>query len=290
MKEFRRRTQLYVPGNSPSMIQHCMVFGSDGVLLDLEDSVSIYQKDAARELVAQALQFFDFGNVEVVVRINGLDTPYCIKDLERIIPLKPDAIRLPKTSSKDDILKYDNIISKIEKQNGLEVGSTKIVPMLETAVAIENAYEIAASSARIIAITIGGEDLTADMKVKRTKEGKELYWARAKVALAASAAKVASLDTVFSDVNDDEGLRNDTMTIKELGFDGKACINPRQIQIVHEVYTPSENEISAAKEIILAARKNEGGVVSLNGKMIDYPVVKRAETTLQRAGIDPNSI
>ncbi len=286
----KRRSQLYVPGNSPSMIQNCMVFGADGVLLDLEDSVSIFQKDSARFLVANALSHLDFGDIEVVVRINGIDTPYCIDDLNAIIPLKPDAIRLPKTSSVEDIINYEKIISEIEEKNNIEIGTTKIVPMLETAVAIENAYEIAKSSKRIIAITIGGEDLTADMKVARTREGKELYWARAKVALAASAAKVAALDTVYSDVNDEEGLRKDTQIIKELGFDGKACINPRQIQIIHGVFNPTDEEIEKAIEIIKASRQKEGGVVSLNGKMIDYPVVKRAEITLTRAGIDPKDI
>ncbi|MFN3411557.1 MAG: HpcH/HpaI aldolase/citrate lyase family protein, partial [Exilispira sp.] len=223
-------------------------------------------------------------------RINAIDTPFCKEDLEAIIPLLPDAIRLPKTSSVEDIMLYEKLISEIEEKNKIEIGTTKIVPMLETAVAIENAYEIARSSSRIIAITIGGEDLTADMKVARTREGHELYWARAKVALAASAAKVAALDTVYSDVNDEEGLRKDTIVIKELGFDGKACINPRQIQIIHEVFNPSDQEIEKAIEIIKASRKKEGGVVSLNGRMIDYPVVKRAEITLTRAGIDPSSI
>lgn len=291
MKEIiKRRSQLYVPGNSPSMLQNCMVFGADGVLLDLEDSVSIYQKDSARFLVSEALSFLDFGNIEVVVRINGIDTPFCKDDLEAIIPLKPDALRLPKTSSVEDILNYEKMISEIEEKNNIPIGTTKIVPMLETAIAIENAYEIAISSKRIIAITIGGEDLTADMKVARTREGRELYWARAKVALAAAAAKVAALDTVYSDVNDEEGLRKDTQIIKELGFDGKACINPRQIQIIHEVFNPTQEEIEKAIEIIKASRKKEGGVVSLNGRMIDYPVVKRAEMTLTRAGIDPSTV
>ncbi len=286
----KRRSQLYVPGNSPSMLQNCMVFGADGVLLDLEDSVSIYQKDSARFLVANALSFLDFMDYEVVVRINSIDTPFCQKDLEIIIPLKPDAIRLPKTSSPEDILNYENKIAEIEEKNNIPIGTTKIVPMLETAIAIENAYEIAKSSPRIIAITIGGEDLTADLKVARTKEGNELYWARAKVALAASAAKVAALDTVYSDVNDLEGLRKETEIIKSLGFDGKACINPRQIQVIHEVFNPTQDEIEKAIEIIKASKENEGGVVSLNGKMIDYPVVKRAQMTLIRAGLNPEEI
>lgn len=289
-KIIKRRSQLYVPGNSPSMIQSCMVFGADGILLDLEDSVSIFQKDSARDLVSEALTYLDFQGIEVVVRINAIDTPFCIDDLEAIVPLKPDALRLPKTSSVEDIINYEKIISQIEERNNIPIGTTKIVPMLETAVAIENAYEIAKSSNRIIAITIGGEDLTADMKVSRTREGKELYWARAKVALAASAAKVAALDTVYSDVNDEEGLRKDTQMIKELGFDGKACINPRQIQIIHEVFNPTSEEIEKAIEIIKASKRKEGGVVSLNGKMIDYPVVKRAEMTLLRAGLDYNQI
>jgi len=286
----KRRSQLYVPGNSPSMLQNCMIFGADGVLLDLEDSVSIYQKDSARFLVANALSFLDFSEIEVVVRINAIDTPFCIEDLHTIVPLRPDALRLPKTSSVEDIINYEKIISEIEEKNNIPLGTTKIVPMLETAIAIENAYEIAKSSKRIIAITIGGEDLTADMKVSRTREGKELYWARAKVALAASAAKVAALDTVYSDVNDDEGLRKDTEMIKELGFDGKACINPRQIQIIHDVFNPTKAEIEKAMEILRASKQKEGGVVSLNGKMIDYPVVKRAEITLTRAGIDIEQI
>lgn len=289
-KTFLRRSQLYVPGNSPSMIQNCYIYGADGVLLDLEDSVSIYEKDVARHLIKWALKEIDFGNIEVVVRINGIDTEFCIKDLEIIVPLRPDAIRLPKTSSKKDIYRYEEILNKIEQKHNIPIGTTKIVPMLETAIAIENAYEIATSSNRITAITIGGEDLTADMRVSRTKEGNELLWARSRVAIAAHAAGVDALDTVFSDVNDYEGLRKDCETIKTLGFDGKAAINPRQIEIIHEVFTPSEKEIEKAIEIIKASKKSKGGVVSLNGKMIDYPVVKRAITTLKFAGYDPEKV
>ncbi len=289
MKQLRR-TQLYVPGNSPSMLQNCAIYGADGVLLDLEDSVSIFQKDVARYLVASALKNIDFGKTEVHVRINASDTEFWKDDIRAIVPLKPDALRVPKTSSPEDVKQYDDFLKEVEKENGIEVGSTKIVTMLETAIAIEKAYDIAISSDRIIAITIGGEDLTAAMHIARTKEGKELDWARAKVALAAHAAGVDVLDTVYSDVNDDEGLAADTAKIKQLGFNGKACINPRQIPVIHSVFNPTEKEIEKSKAIVKAAMENEGGVVSLNGKMIDYPVVKRAEHILQLAGINKEEI
>ncbi|NLO59306.1 MAG: CoA ester lyase, partial [Synergistaceae bacterium] len=196
-----RRSLLYIPGNNPGMIQNCAIYGSDGVLLDLEDSISINEKDAARKLVKYALRNLDFGIVERVVRINGRDTTFFEKDLEEIIPACPDAVRIPKIDSPDDVRAADEIISRLEKRNGIEQGSVRIHAMLETAKAIVSAPAVAASSPRILGLTIGGQDLAADLGIKVTREGLEMLYAKSAVILAAKANGLLAFDTVYTDIN-----------------------------------------------------------------------------------------
>lgn len=268
------------------MMADCMIYGADVILFDLEDSVPLQEKDAARYLVEYALRYLDFSNTEVAIRINGMDTPYWEEDIKKIIPEKPDMIRLPKAETKEQIKRLNEEISKIEEKSGIKVGNTKIMVSIESAKGLKNAYDIATASIRLQAIAIGGEDFTADLGVKRTREGNELLVARGELVLAAKAAKVDVIDSVFSDVNDEEGFRMETEKAKAMGFTGKSVINPRQIPIVHDVFKPTEEEIQEAikiTQVIEEAKKKGSGVISLNGKMVDKPIVEKAERVLELA-------
>ncbi|MBT3261394.1 HpcH/HpaI aldolase/citrate lyase family protein [bacterium] len=282
-----RRTMLYIPGNNPNMIQNGGVYGADGIMLDLEDAVAISRKKDARILVRNMLQTMDFYGAEITVRINGLQTEFALLDMEAIVPCKPDALRIPKVETMGDIQTADQIISKIEKKHKIPQGTVKIHAMVETALGVENAFQIAQASPRVVVLTIGGQDLTADMGVKKTLNGQEIAYARQRIVMAAKAAKVAALDTIFADVDDEAGLIKETEMIKELGFDGKAVINPRQINLVHTVFTPKAAEIEKATRIVKAfkkAQKDGIGVFAIDGKMIDAPVVARAQRVLDLAG------
>ncbi len=281
-----RRSLLYIPGNNPGMIQNCAIYGSDGVLLDLEDSISIYEKDAARKLVKHALKTLDFGSVEMVVRVNGPDTPFFHDDLEEIVPARPDAVRIPKINSPDDVKMADEKISRLEEKYSIEPGSVRIHAMLETAGAIVMAPAIAASSPRIIGLTIGGQDLAADMGIKITPGGLELLYARSAVVLAAKAYGLLAFDTVYTDIDNLEGLREQAELSVALGFSGKAAIHPSQIAVIHEAFAPDEKEVARAERIVRGAReagKKGLGVVAVDGRMVDAPVVAQAERTLELA-------
>ena len=281
-----RRSLLYIPGNNPGMIQNCAIYGSDGVLLDLEDSISVTEKDAARKLVKHALRTLNFGTVERVVRINGRDTPFFERDLGEIIPARPDAVRIPKIDSPDDVRAADDIITRLEEENGMEKGSVRIHAMLETARAIVNASAIAMSSPRILGLTIGGQDLAADLGIKITREGLEMLYARSAVVLAAKAAGLLAFDTVYTDIDDLEGLREQAAMSVALGFSGKAAIHPSQIAVIHEAFRPEEKDVRKAERIVRGAREAEErglGVVAVDGRMVDAPVVAQAQRTLELA-------
>jgi len=281
-----RRSLLYIPGNNPGMIQNCAIYGSDGGLLDLEDSISITEKDAARKLVKHALRTLNFGTVERVVRINGRDTPFFERDLGEIIPARPDAVRIPKIDSPDDVRAADDIITRLEEENGMERGSVRIHAMLETARAIVNASAIASSSPRILGLTIGGQDLAADLGIKITREGLEMLYARSAVVLAAKAAGLLAFDTVYTDIEDLEGLREQAAMSVALGFSGKAAIHPSQIAVIHEAFRPDEKDVRKAERIVRGAREAEErglGVVAVDGRMVDAPVVAQAQRTLELA-------
>lgn len=281
-----RRTMMYIPGNNPGMIKDAHIYGADSIMFDLEDSVSLKEKDAARFMVYNALKTIDYEGTEIVVRINGLDTPFGKDDLEAIVRAQPDIIRLPKTEKAEDIIEMDKLISEIETKIGLEVGSTKIMAAIESAVGVINAYDIVTASPRLVAVAIGAEDFVTNMKTNRSLDGIELLTARGQILLAARAAGVYALDTVFSDVKNDEGFINEVKHIKQLGFDGKSVIHPNQVELVHKVYTPSEKEIQKSIRILKAIEEAEqkgSGVISLDGKMIDLPVVERAHRVIALA-------
>lgn len=281
-----RRSLLFIPGNNPGMLLNGVVFGSDSIIFDLEDAVSPAEKDSARILVRNALKTLNFEEVETVVRVNALETPYWEEDLEYIIPQRPDCIMPPKSQRKEDIEQFDEYISKVEKESGIPQGQTKLIPLIETALGVENAFEIASASKRVVAIFLGAEDLTANLGAKRTKSSEEIFYSRSRIVVAAKAAGVGAIDTPFTDVDDEEGLIKDATFAKDLGFDGKSVISPRHIDGVNMVFTPSEEEIEYAKRVIDAIEqgKAEGkGVISLDGKMVDAPIVARAEKIMEMA-------
>lgn len=280
-----RRTMLFMPGNNPGMLQSADILGADSIILDLEDAVSLTEKDSARILVREAIKNMGYKGVEVVVRINPLDTEFAMDDIDTIARVKPDTILVPK-ATEEAIEKADEELTRIEKEEGFEPKSIKLFGLVESAYGVENVYNIIKASDRMEGILLGGEDLTSDMGVKRTKEGEEIFYARNKVSTACKALKVHSIDTPFTDTNDFEGLRKDTEKAKSLGFTGKSAINPRQIDTIHSVYSPTEAEIKHAKKVMEAMEeaKREGkGVFSLNGKMVDAPIINRAKTTLELA-------
>lgn len=277
---------MFVPGNNPGMMRDAHIYGSDSLMFDLEDSVSMAEKDAARQLVYQALKTIDYGNTEIVVRINPLDTPYGRADVEAMVAAGAHVLRMPKTETPQDITDCEAVIKEMEIKHGRPVGDTLMMAAIEGALGVVNAYQIATASPRLIGIALGAEDFCANMKCQRTKSGAELQLARQTIVLAARAAGIDALDTVYSDVNNEEQLLYEARLIKDLGFDGKSVINPRQIAPVHSVFNPTAKDIEKAKRVVAAIKEAEAkgsGVISLNGKMVDKPVAIRAQRVIELA-------
>lgn len=266
-------------------MQDAFIYGPDSIMLDLEDSVTLAEKDTARLLVYNALKTIDYGNIEMVVRINPLSTPFGKKDIEAVVKAGVDVVRMPKTETADEVREVEEEIEKVEKSLGC-VGRTKIMAAIESALGVVNAYAIATASKRMMGIALGAEDYCANLKTQRTPEGIELLLARQTIVVAARAAGIDCIDTVFSNLNDMDGFRREVELIKKLGFDGKSVINPRQIPVVNEVFTPSQRDIDKAMAVVGAiheAARRGSGVIALNGKMIDKPVVIRAQHTIDLA-------
>ena len=274
-----RRTMLYVPGSNPGMLADAVIYGADSIMFDLEDAISLKEKDTARMLVYRALQNVDFGDTELVCRINGLDTPYGEKDIEAVVAGGIHVVRLPKTETANDIHQVEALIEKAEAKYGRPIGSVRMMAAVESALGIMNAYEIAHASDRLIGIALGAEDYVTNLKTKRSPGGIELLYARSQLLNAARSAGIAALDTVYSDVDNMEGFAEEVELIKQLGFDGKSDINPRQIPVVHQLFKPTDQEVAHAKDVVKAIEEAEAkglGVISLKGKMIDKPIVERA--------------
>ena len=281
-----RRSMLFLPGNAPKMIINGNYLGSDAVIFDLEDAVAPDQKDAARLLVRNVLGTLDFSLVETIVRINSIDTAYWQKDVQEILPQKPDIIMLPKTGTAQDVLTVDAYLTEMEAKLGYEKNTVRLMPLIETALGVENAFSIASASDRVIALFLGAEDLTADLRCQRTKEGREIDYARQRLVVAARAAGVDVYDTPFTDVNDDEGIVADATYAKSLGFTGKASISPRHVDAINTVFSPTKKDILYAYEVMeaIALAKEQGkGAIALRGKMIDAPIVNRAQQTIAAA-------
>jgi len=281
-----RRSLLYVPGNMPGMLQNIPVFEADGVMIDLEDAVPLQEKDAARLLTRNFLRSYRERNKEMFVRINPLDTPFGADDLREVLPALPDGIRLPKADTPELVERLDTLLTEQEETLGLDLGHFKIIPSIESAQGVLNCVATAKASPRLVALAFGAEDYTASLEINRTRTGEELFSARTQVVWAAKAAGVQAIDSIFSDVNDMEALRAETELVKRLGFTGKSLVNPRQIEVVHDVFRPTAEEIAHALEVMDAikrAREMGTGVISLKGKMVDAPVVTRAARTIRTA-------
>lgn len=280
-----RRSMLFVPGNNPGMLRDAYIYGSDSLMFDLEDSVSLREKDAARFLVYNALTSLHYGQKELVVRINDLSSGLGIQDLEAMVRARPHVIRLPKTETAQDVLDCEREIGRIEKEAGIPPRQTGMMAAIESAKGVLHAYEIATASPRLVAIALGAEDYVTDLRTTRS-DGTELFFARNMLLNAARAAGIDALDTVFSDVNDEAGFLKECKLIRQLGFDGKSVINPRQIPPLHEVFRPDEKELAKARavmEAIAEAEARGSGVASLNGRMIDKPVALRARYLIDLA-------
>ncbi|WP_182186743.1 aldolase/citrate lyase family protein [Pectinatus frisingensis] len=286
-----RRTMMFVPGNNPKMINSADIYGADSLMFDVEDAITITEKDTARYLVANALKALQFHS-ETVVRINHpTQTPFGMDDLKIILPAKPNMIRLPKVEDISEVELVSNEIERVEKENNWPKGTINIIGAIESVKGLYNVQEIC-KHPRMMAIALGAEDFIANLKTQRTKTGIELYYARSEILMAARDAGIQCMDTVFSDINDMEGFDREVTNSRDMGFDGKSVIHPKQINEVHRIYTPNDNQLHHALKVLAAfedSTKNHKGVLAVDGKMIDGPIVVRAKRVVNQAeaaGID----
>ncbi len=282
-KDRLRRSRLYLPGSEPKYFINAALHGPDAIILDLEDSVHRAEKDTARILVRNTLRAVDFGSCERMVRINQL--PLGLEDLAEVVTESPDLILIPKVERPEQVSEVDRMIGEIKNRNGI-VRPIWIMPILESALGIENAMTIATVSENVAALTIGLEDYTADLGVVKTQEGRESQYARTRLVNAVRAAGIQAIDSVYGDVADMEGLRRWGEASRALGFEGMGCIHPGQIRVIHEAFAPTPAEIDKAKKIVAAfeeAQSKGMALVSLGSKMIDPPVVHRALKLVERA-------
>ena len=278
-----RRSLLFIPSNNPAMLQNADIFGADSVIFDLEDAVNITEKDNARNLLFYYLNAHENLPMEVVVRINGLDTKYHKDDLDKIVSDKIDTIMLPKATI-EYVNELDKILTEIERKNNM-CKKIKVLPIIELAVSVLQ-VETIASLNRVDGILLGAEDLTSDMEVIRTKKATEIEYPRARVAMACKAYKIDAIDTPFTDVNDNLGLKEDALHAMQLGMNCKAAIHPNQLDTINEVFMPSSTQILWASRVMKAnedANAKGLGVFSLDGKMVDKPVLDRARKILEKA-------
>lgn len=278
-----RRSLLFMPGNNPAMLQNSDVFDSDAVIYDLEDAVSVTEKDSARILVSEFLKAKSEFPMEVVIRINGLDTDFYMDDLLSVVSNKIDTIMLPKASVKDLVL-LDEILTKLEAERALKK-RINIIPIIELASSVLEIEEIVKQN-RVNGVLLGAEDLTSDLDVQRTKQGDEILYPRMRLAVACSAYKIDSIDTPFTDTADEGGLVLDCKKALGLGFTSKSAIHPSQVTVINDIFVPSAEKIKWALRVQSAteeANKKGLGVFSLDGKMVDKPVIERANKILNKA-------
>lgn len=279
------RTMLFAPGSDEQKAVKALGLQADAVILDLEDAVALSEKDKARQLVTGLLK--QTVREKVFVRINSLATPYALADLRQVMEAKPYGIMLPKSESEGDVRIVDWILGQLEGEYGIPLGTTEIIPLVESATGVENSLKIASASLRIKRLAFGALDYTADLGTSYSKSGEEIFYARTRLVVASRAAgKEGPIDTVFPDFKDLEGLEKETALVKQLGFRGKLLIHPGQIETVHRVFNPSEAEVEKSKRIVAAyeeAKAQGLGVFQLDGKMIDAPVLKRAQQVMHNS-------
>ncbi|KSV58290.1 aldolase/citrate lyase family protein [Acetivibrio ethanolgignens] len=285
-KKRLRRTMMFLNVQKPGLIKDPYIYKPDSIMLDLEDAVAQNQKDAARFSLYHALQEIDYRGVERVVRINALDTPYWREDVRVCVAGGCDAIRIPKTESGQDVRMVEEAVIAAEKEFGVEEGKTLIMAALESAKGVMRALDICEASDRIFGIALSGGDYTKDLQTHITGTGIELMGARQNMLIAARAAGVQCFDTVYTNLDNMEGFRKDVETIHLMGFDGKSIINPRQINVVHEIFTPTEKDIIFAEKVVkeIDEKSAQGiGVFTVDGKMIDIAFYDGAKRTIALA-------
>ena len=281
-----RRTMLFCPASEPKLYVNSIVYKPDCIIFDLEDAISYSEKDSARDLLCEAIKAVDFGDIEVFARVNSLDTEFGETDVREVVKAGIKNIRLPMCESKEDVERLSKLLDEVENLNSITHGTIKIQCAIETPKGVLNAYEIATCGERVIAISFGAEDFTRILGTSRSKEAKELLYARHYIPLVASAAGIDSIDTVWSDINDMEGFINETRYAKQIGFSGKSCIHPLQVKEVHKIYNPTLEELDESKRIVSAAEEAEKkniGVILVNGKMVDAPIIAKANRVLELA-------
>lgn len=281
-----KRTSLYVSGSSPVNMIQAVFYNEDCLVYDLEDSVPVTEKDTARLLVYNAVRHHPPQDKYVLIRVNGIFSDFINEDIEAAVRARPDGLRIPKVESAKDVRIISEKIAQIERQSGLEEGKIELWCNIESYLGVINAQEIATADPRVVALSLGAEDLTASIKARRTKQGLEIFFARNAVLMACRMAGIDALDSVFSDINDLEGLREDVTLTRNLGFDGKTVIHPRQIDVVNSFFTPNKKEIDYAQKVLAAVEEGKRlnkGAVTLDGSMIDKPIELRALTTLAQA-------
>ena len=281
-----RRTMLFMNAQRPGLIKDAYVYGADSIMLDLEDAVAENQKDSARFSLYHALKEVDYGDTEVIVRINGLDTPHWREDVRVCVAGGADGLRIAKTESAQDVRAVEEATLAAEREFGVEEGRTLLMAAIESPRGVLHVYEICTASPRLFGVAISGGDYRKCMQVKVVPGGIEMLAARGHLLIAARAAGVQCFDTVFTNLDDDEGFRAEVQQNKDMGFDGKSLINPRQIPIVHEMLAPTQSEIADAEKIVRAFRENADkgvGVFTINGKMVDVAFVPGAERVIRLA-------
>ncbi len=280
-----RRSMLFIPGSNAAMLSTAFGYRPDSIMFDLEDAVALREKDSARLLVFHAIRNPVYRGIETVVRINPLNAAFGLKDLEAAVRAGAEVIRLPKTDSPEDVRRLEETVQLIERECGREPGATRLMAAIESASGVVNAVTIATASRRMMGIALAGFDYVVDMQTERG-DGTELFYARCAVLHAARAARIDAFDVVFGNINDEAGFVKEAELAKRLGFNGKSLINPRQIELLHNVYAPSAQDVADAGQVVAAAEQAEReglGVVSLNGRMVDAPIINRARRVLQLA-------
>ena len=281
-----RRTMMFMNAQKPGLIKDAYIYGCDSIMLDLEDAVAENQKDAARFSLYHALTTIDYGSTEGIVRINGLDTPHWQEDIRVCVAGGADGIRIAKCESAQDVHTVEAAVEKAEREFGVEVGRTLLMAALESPKGILNAYEICSASDRMFGVAISGGDFRKCMQTSFQRSGVDMLVARGQMLLAARAAGIQCFDTVFTDLDNEEGFKAEVLQNKAMGFDGKSLINPKQIRLVHEVFAPTEKEVRQAEAVVRAFTEQSAagvGVFTVNGKMIDVAFIPGAQRTLRLA-------
>ena len=283
----RMRSMLFSPANNPKMYLKAPIFKPDCILFDLEDSIAFSEKDADRDLLCEAIKVLDFGSSNVCVRVNSLRTQFCEHDIKAIVPAGIRFIRLAMCESKDDVKQMDQMLTEVEKTNGIEAGSVKIQCSIETVKGVLNARETINENDRVVSLSFGAEDYTRSLGTKRTREGRELMYAREYLPVVAAEKGISAVDTVWSALEDAEGLKEEAEMAANFGFTGKSCIHPSQIDIIHSAFMPTEEDIEHARKVIKTvtdAQTKGEGVFVVDGKMVDEPIIMRARKVLMQIG------